>query len=327
MYLVTGGAGFIGSHIVRRIATMGKRVRVLDNFSFGKEKNLWGLEHEVELVSGDLLDLETVQKATEGVEVVFHQAALRSVPFSVENPHLVNRVNVEGTLNVLIAARDMGVRRVVYASSSSVYGDAPSLPKKEKQTPRPISPYAVSKLAGEHYCRVFTTLYGLETVCLRYFNVFGPGQDPDSQYAAVVPRFIVGTLHGETLQVHGDGLQSRDFAYIENVVDANLLAAQSQEANGCVFNIGHGKAHTLMDVIDLLRQVMRSELRWVHSPERPGDVRQTLADISQAKRHLGYRPRISFEEGITETVKYFAREADVLSRRRPRGDDYADYRA
>ncbi len=310
MYLVTGGAGFIGSHILRRIVTMGKRVRTLDNFSFGKKENLSGLENRVEVFSGDLLDPEIVHKAMEGVEVVFHQAALRSVPFSVENPHLVNRVNVEGTLNVLIAARDRGVRRIIYASSSSAYGDGPSLPKKEKQMPRPISPYAVSKLVGEYYCRVFTRLYGLETVSLRYFNVYGPGQDPESQYAAVIPRFIDAALRGETLQIHGDGLQSRDFTYIENVVDANMLAAQSQEANGGVFNIGQGKAHTLIDLIDLLRQVTRKELRWVHTPERPGDVRHTLADISQSKRRLGYRPRVSFEDGIAETVEYFRRRTE-----------------
>ncbi|MBI3060102.1 MAG: NAD-dependent epimerase/dehydratase family protein, partial [Deltaproteobacteria bacterium] len=216
MYLVTGGAGFIGSHITQRLVAMGERVRVLDNFSFGKQENLRGLEDKVEVIFGDLLDQGVVQKAMEGVEVVFHQAALRSVPFSVENPALVNRVNVEGTVNVLVAARDSGVRRVVYASSSSVYGNGLVLPKSEQQIPSPISPYAVSKLTGEYYCKVFTELYGVETVSLRYFNVYGPRQDPNSQYAAVIPRFIRWAFRGEPMEVHGDGLQSRDFTYIDN---------------------------------------------------------------------------------------------------------------
>ena len=308
MYLVTGGAGFIGSHIVQRIVAMGERVRVFDNFSSGKRENLGGLEHKVEVIFGDLLDQDVVRKAMEGVEVVFHQAALRSVPFSVENPALVNRVNVEGTVNVLVAARDARARRVVYASSSSVYGDSLELPKSEQSLARPISPYAVSKLAGEYYCRVFSQLYGLETVSLRYFNVYGPRQDPTSQYAAVIPSFIYGSLRGEPLEVHGDGLQSRDFTYIDNVVTANLLAAQCRDGIGEAFNVGQGSAHTLLDLTNLLQDILGMELRLLHTRGRPGDVRHTLANISKAERCLHYKPEVSFEEGIVRTACYFTGE-------------------
>jgi UDP-glucose 4-epimerase len=308
MYLVTGGAGFIGSHIVQKIVTMGERVRVFDNFSSGKRENLHGLENKIEVIFGDLLDEGVVRKAMDGVEVVFHQAALRSVPFSVENPAAVNRVNVEGTVNILIAARDARVRRVVYASSSSVYGDSLELPKSEQSLPRPISPYAVSKLAGEYYCRVFSQLYGLETVSLRYFNVYGPRQDPTSQYAAVIPRFIHWSLRGEPLEVHGDGLQSRDFTYIDNVVTANMLAAQCSDGIGEAFNVGQGSAHNLLDLANLLQDIFGMELRLLHTSSRPGDVRHTLADISKAKRCLGYKPHISFEEGIVRTARYFTDE-------------------
>jgi UDP-glucose 4-epimerase len=308
MYLVTGGAGFIGSHIVQKIVTMGERVRVFDNFSSGKRENLHGLENKIEVIFGDLLDEGVVRKAMDGVEVVFHQAALRSVPFSVENPAAVNRVNVEGTVNILIAARDARVRRVVYASSSSVYGDSLELPKSEHSVPRPVSPYAVSKLAGEYYCRVFSQLYGLETVSLRYFNVYGPRQDPNSQYAAVIPRFIHWSIRGEPLEVHGDGLQSRDFTYIDNVVSANLQAAQCSNGIGEVFNVGQGSAHTLLDLANLLQDILGMELRLLHTRGRPGDVRHTLADISKARRCLIYKPHVSFEEGIVRTARYFTDE-------------------
>jgi len=308
MYLVTGGAGFIGSHIVQQLVTKGERVRVLDNFSFGKQENLRGMENQVEVFLGDLLDQPVVRKAMEGVEVVFHQAALRSVPLSVKDPVLVNRVNVEGTVNVLVAARDTGVRRVVYASSSSVYGDSKVLPKNERQIPIPISPYAVSKLSGEHYCKVFTKLYGLETVGLRYFNVYGPRQDPSSEYAAVIPRFIHWALRGEPLEVHGDGRQSRDFTYIDNVVNANLLAAHCLDGIGEAFNVGQGHSQTLLDLIELLQEILNIELRLLHTSGRDGDVRHTLADISESERCLGYRPQFSFEEGIVETVEHFAKQ-------------------
>jgi UDP-glucose 4-epimerase len=305
VYLVTGGAGFIGSHIVARLASTGEKVRVFDNLEYGTLENLRGLEDRVETITGDLTDPPALRDAMAGVNIVFHQAALRSVPFSVENPALVNRVNVEGTLNVLIAARDAGVRRVVYASSSSVYGNIARLPKSEDFTPEPASPYAVSKLAGEYYCKVFTELYGVETVSLRYFNVFGPRQDPNSQYSAVLPRFIEAALRGAPLEIHGDGLQSRDFTYIDNVVDANLLASQSNDAAGKVFNVGQHRAVTLLDVVELLKGMIGPELRWSHLEARSGDVKHSLADISRAEHSLGYRPKVTFEEGLRRTVEYF----------------------
>lgn len=312
MYLVTGGAGFIGSHIARKLVAMGERVRVLDNFFSGKIENLEGLEEIIEVIRGDILDPAVLKKAMQEVQVVLHQAALRSVPFSVENPALVNRVNVEGTLNVLIAARDAGVRRVVYASSSSVYGNSRLLPKNEQQLPSPISPYAVSKLTGEYYCGVFTELYGVETVSLRYFNVYGPRQDPNSQYAAVIPRFIRWASLSEPLEVHGDGLQSRDFTYIDNVVSANLLAAHCRDGIGQAFNVGQGSAHTLLDLVHLLQDILGMALQVRHTPGRAGDVRHTLADVSNAERCLAYKPLVSFEEGIGRTVRYFSEQKQPM---------------
>jgi UDP-glucose 4-epimerase len=244
----------------------------------------------------------------EGVEVVFHQAALRSVPLSVNNPTLVNRVNVEGTLNIFTAARDAGVKRVVYASSSSVYGKGAMLPKSEHDTPGPISPYGVSKLTGEYYAKVFTDLYGLETIGLRYFNVYGPRQDPKSQYAAVIPLFIQWAFRGEPLEVHGDGLQSRDFTYIDNVVQANLQAAHSKLGSGGVFNVGEGKTHTLLELVDLLEEIIGTKLKLLHTAERAGDIRYTRAEISESQRCLGYRPQVSFEEGLVKTVEYFGKQ-------------------
>jgi UDP-glucose 4-epimerase len=310
MYLVTGGAGFIGSHIVQKLVCMGERVRVMDNLSFGTKANFNGVEAEIDFISGDLLDAEVVAMAMKGIEVVFHQAALRSVPLSVNNPTLVNRVNVEGTLNVFTAARDAGVKRVVYASSSSVYGKGKggTLPKSEHDTPLPISPYGVSKLTGEFYAKVFTDLYGLETVGLRYFNVYGPRQDPKSQYAAVIPLFIQWALRGEPLEVHGDGLQSRDFTYIDNVVQANLQAARSALGSGGVFNVGAGKTHTLLEIVGRLEEIMGKKLKLNHTPERAGDIRYSRAEISEAQRCLGYRPQISFEEGMARTVEYFGKQ-------------------
>jgi UDP-glucose 4-epimerase len=305
LYLITGGAGFIGSHIAEKLVAMGERVRVLDNFSSGKRANLAGLGDKIEIARGDILDLDVVKKAAKGAQLVFHQAALRSVPFSVENPTLVNRVNVEGTLNVLTAARDAGVKRVVYASSSSAYGRGPMQPKKETDTPGPISPYAVSKLAGEYYCKVFSELYGLETVSLRYFNVYGPRQDPNSQYAAVIPRFIQWALQGDALEIHGDGLQSRDFTYIDNVVAANLQAARTQLGIGGAFNVGQGETHALLDLVTVIEKNLQIELKRSHTAARAGDVRFTQADISESKRCLGYNPEVSFEEGLAKTVEFF----------------------
>ena len=321
MHLVTGGAGFIGSHLVNRLVGMGQRVRVLDNFSSGKKDNLSDVENKIELIVGDILDPEALKKAMTGAEVVFHQAALRSVPFSVENPVLVNRVNVEGTLNVLTAALQGGVRRVVYASSSSVYGNGNPLPLNEDQPPHPLSPYAASKLAGEHYCRIFTGLYGLQTVSLRYFNVFGPRQDPTSLYAAVIPRFIHSALRGEPLEIHGDGLQSRDFTYVDNVVSANLLAAYSRHAIGGVFNIGQGRDHTLLDFIKELQRVLGVEVRWVHTESRAGDVRHTRADLTRAERDLAYGATVTFEEGVAKTAASLNRPYSFSRHERPGNGD------
>jgi len=307
MFLVTGGAGFIGSHLAERLLREGHRVRVLDNFSTGKRENLAFAagDPRLDLVAGDITDLATTTRATEGVEVVFHQAAMRSVPRSVDDPLGANATNVTGTLHVLMAAREAKVRRVVYASSSSIYGDRPELPKREDQPPAPISPYAVSKLAGEHYCAVWSRLYGMETVGLRYFNVFGPRQDPTSQYAAVIPRFILWALRGEPLEVHGDGLQSRDFTYVDNVVEANLLAAQLPGVAGEVFNVGCGSRLTLLEIIQLLDGILGRRVKRVHTARRAGDVPHTQADIGKAKRFLGYAPLVEFEEGLRRTVEFF----------------------
>lgn len=304
-YLVTGGAGFIGSHIVAELVHRGERVRVLDNFSTGKEDNLDTVSQDIELIHGDLRDLETVRRAVSGVDYVLHQGALPSVIRSVDDPLTSNACNVVGTLNLLIAARDAGVRRVVYASSSSVYGDSPILPKHEDMRPSPKSPYAVSKLAGEHYCQVFTEVYGLETVCLRYFNVFGPRQDPTSQYAAVIPLFITALLHGEPPVVHGDGLQSRDFTYVTNNVQANLLATTVPGIAGQVFNIACGKSYTLLELLDILRDILGTDVAPIHTLPRPGDVRHSLADITRAQQVLGYEVKVPFEEGLRRTVAWY----------------------
>jgi nucleoside-diphosphate-sugar epimerase len=313
MDLVTGGAGFIGSHLVEELVRRGRRVRVLDNLSTGHRENLAAVADRIDFVEGDILDPEAVRAAMDGVRRVFHQAALRSVPRSVDDPQSSNRVNVEGTLNVLVAARDAGVERVVYASSSSVYGRTDVLPLVETMPPQPVSPYAVSKLAGEYYCQVFTRVYGLPTVGLRYFNVFGPRQDPASQYAAVVPRFIAAAFRGESLEIHGDGLQSRDFTYVGNVVAANCLAAQSDRAAGEAFNVACGHQHTLMDIVERLRGLNGPDgppLRWHHTPDRPGDVRHTRADITKARRLLDYAPATDFEEGLAITIASMRESGD-----------------
>jgi UDP-glucose 4-epimerase len=310
MDLVTGGAGFIGSHLVEELVRRGGSVRVLDNLSTGHLKNLDAVLDRIDFVEGDILDEDAVHAAMRGVRRVFHQAALRSVPRSVDDPLSSNRVNVDGTLNVLTAARVAGVERVVYASSSSVYGAAEALPLREDQTPRPVSPYAVSKLAGEHYCQVFTRVYGLPTVGLRYFNVFGPRQSPESQYAAVIPRFIAAALRSESLEVHGDGLQSRDFTHVRNVVAANCLAAERADAVGEVFNVACGRQYSLMDIIQILGREPLSGTRlihWHHAPARPGDVRHTQADLTKAARGLGYQVLVGFEAGLRDTVATVSR--------------------
>lgn len=310
MYLVTGGAGFIGSHLVDALLERGAAVRVFDNFSTGSRSHLAHVADRIEVVEADLRDEQAVRRAMEGVTHVLHQAALRSVERSVDDPLASDEVNVHGTLHVLVAARDAGtVRRVVYASSSSVYGDNETLPKREDLTPSPVSPYAVSKLAAEHYCRVFTKLYGLETVSLRYFNVFGPRQNPASRYAAVVPLFMRAALRGEPLEVHGDGEQSRDFTFIEDVVQANLRALEAEGAAGEVFNIACGARHSLLEMIAVIERLAGRALERRHVAPRRGDVRHTLADIDKARRLLGYEPRVSFEEGLRRTWEAMAAAA------------------
>lgn len=306
LYLVTGGAGFIGSHVVERLVALSHRVRVLDDLSEGRRENLASVWERIEFLEGDVRDLALVRRAMQGVEYVLHQAALRSVPRSVADPITTTEVNVLGTVNVLRAAQEAGVRRVVFASSSSVYGDVSELPLRETQTPRPISPYAVSKLVGEYYCALFTKLYGLETVSLRYFNVFGPRQDPHSEYAAVIARFIRAALRGEPLEIHGDGEQSRDFTYVENVVEANLRAAVAPGIAGEVFNIGCGERYSVLQVKAHLERILGRSLPARHTPPRQGDMRHTQADLSRAEEKLGYRPLISFEEGLRRTVEFFA---------------------
>ncbi len=303
LYLVTGGAGFIGSNIAEGLLRRGDRVRVFDNFSTGRRENLANLD--VEVVEGDLRDPAAVGRAVDGVEGVFHEAALRSVPRSVDDPMSTNDVNVGGTLHLLMACREAKVRRVVYASSSSAYGDDPTLPKVETLPANPISPYAVSKLAAEHYCRTFARLYGLETVSLRYFNVFGPRQNPESKYSAVIPRFLQLALENEPLEIHGDGEQSRDFTYIDNVVQGNLLAMDTPGVSGEVFNVACGTRHSLLAIADAIGAFLGRELPRRHTPSRAGDVRHTLADITKAQERLGFRPEVNFADGIRRTCEYF----------------------
>jgi UDP-glucose 4-epimerase len=304
LYVVTGGAGFIGSNVAEALVRRGDRVRVFDNFSTGRRENVDALQG-IEVVEGDLRDLSQVQRAVAGAEGVFHQAALRSVPRSVDDPVSTNDVNVGGTLNLLMACREAGVRRVVYASSSSAYGDDPALPKVETLPANPISPYAVAKLAAEHYCRTFARLYGLETVSLRYFNVFGPRQNPESKYSAVIPRFLQLALQHEPLEIHGDGEQSRDFTYIDNVVQGNLRAMETPGVSGEVFNIACGTRHSLLAIADAIGAFLGRDLPRQHTPPRAGDVKHTLADISKAVRLLGYNPEVAFAEGIRRSCEYF----------------------
>ena len=304
-YLVTGGAGFIGSHIVEALVRRGDRVRVLDDFSTGKRENLDGSWEEVEFIEGSLTDADMVRDAVDGVDFVLHQGALPSVPRSVADPARSNEVNVSGTLNVLIAARDAGVRRVVYAASSSAYGDSTTLPKHEGLPPNPLSPYAASKLAGEHYCRAFYQVYDLDTVCLRYFNVFGPRQDPASQYAAVIPKFVTMMLRGERPTIFGDGTQSRDFTYVSDVAQANLRACDAPDAaSGQVLNVACGERHTLLELVALLNGILGTQLAPVLSAPRPGDVQHSLADIARACALIGFRPEVPFEEGLSRTVAW-----------------------
>jgi UDP-glucose 4-epimerase len=302
--LVTGGGGFIGSNVVRALLARGDEVSVLDNFSTGSRMNLAGLEHDVQLVEGDLRSYERVHAAIRGVEVVFHQGALPSVPRSVQDPLTTTAVNVEGTLNVLLAARDEGVRRIVNASSSSVYGNTGPLPRVETQAPDPISPYAVAKLAAERFCTSFSRVYGMEIVSLRYFNVFGPRQDPTSQYAAVVPRFIRAVADGEAVTIYGDGEQSRDFTFVDNVVSANLLAADAPEVAGEILNVGTGGSVTVNALADAIGALLDRPVAKAYEPARKADVNASWADLGAAERLLGYRPQVDFANGLRRTADY-----------------------
>jgi UDP-glucose 4-epimerase len=302
LYLITGGSGFIGSHIAAALCTRGERVRILDNFSTGNRENL-KVVPAAEVLEGDVRSYHVVREAVEGCDFVLHQAALPSVPRSVKDPITSNEVNVVGTLNVLNAARDAKVSRLIYASSSSIYGRNPALPKREDMMPQPMSPYAVSKLAGEHYCRSFFELYGFETVMLRYFNVFGPRQDPTSQYSAVIPIFISRMQRGETLLVNGDGTQTRDFTFVDNIVEANLVACDAPEAVGRVFNIAAGARHSLLALIETLEDILGKPSEKQYCPTRVGDVPHSYASIEAAEEALGYVPTVAFSEGLERTVR------------------------
>jgi UDP-glucose 4-epimerase len=296
--LVTGGGGFIGSNLARALVDRGDDVCILDNFSTGNRANLAELTGNVEVVEGELRSYERVHAATRGVEVVFHQGALPSVPRSVQDPLTTSAVNVEGTLNVLLAARDEGVRRIVFASSSSVYGNSGELPRVETANPDPISPYGVSKLAAERYCVSFSRVYELETVALRYFNVFGPNQDPTSQYSAVIPRFVTAIAGGRPVPIYGDGDQRRDFTYVDNVIEANLLAAEAERANGAVLNIATGRSTSVNQLAEVIGRLLDRPVEREEHPPRPGDVRDSWADIDRAQKVLGWEPRVSLEAGL-----------------------------
>jgi nucleoside-diphosphate-sugar epimerase len=312
-YLVTGGAGFIGSHIVEALLARGGKVTVLDDLSTGRRENLDAVikgaprgSSPPDFIEGDIRDRRVVERALGGVTHVLHQAALPSVQRSVEDPLSSHEVNASATIGLLEAARRLGVSRFVYASSSSAYGDTPTLPKAESMAPMPLSPYAVSKLAGEHYCRAYHRLYGLETISLRYFNVFGPRQDPNSQYAAVIPNFIGAAVRGESPRIYGDGLQSRDFTYVDNAIEANLKACDAPaHAAGGVYNVACGSSSTLLDIIRLLERILGKAIHPVHEADRAGDVRHSLASIDEAQKDLGYRPGVGLEEGLRRTVDRF----------------------
>ncbi|MFZ1157697.1 MAG: SDR family oxidoreductase [Candidatus Sulfotelmatobacter sp.] len=307
LYLITGIGGFIGSSLARALLARNEQVRGVDNFATGKRENLQEILPRIDFREADILDLDAMHKACAGVDYVLHQAAIPSVPKSVLDPIGSNRANVDGTVNVLVAARDAKVKRVVYAASSSAYGDTPTLPKHEAMTPDPISPYAVAKLASERYMISFFRCYGLETVSLRYFNIFGPHQDPSSQYSGVLAKFISQMLRGERPSIYGDGEQSRDFTYIDNAVEANLLAchAPASQAAGKVFNVATGRRVTLNETFQLLRNMTSYKGQPNYGPERGGDIKHSLADISQAEKYLGYKPKVDFEAGLLRTVEWY----------------------
>jgi len=308
-FLVTGGAGFIGSHIVDALVKNGDKVKVIDDFSSGVRENLEDSIGKIELIEGDIRDKALVNKAIEDVDYVLHQAALRSVPKSLENPELYNDVNINGTLNILTAAKASGVKRVVAASSSSIYGETDRLPEKEDFYPLLISPYALTKLAAEYYSRIFSQIYGLETVNLRYFNVFGPRQSLENQYAVVIPKFITCMLKDEAPPVHGDGKQTRDFSYIENVVHANIKSATAPGIKCEVFNIACGKAYSVLDIVKYVNKILKKTIEPKLGPVRQGDVKHTLADITKARKLINFEPKIGFKEGLIKTIDYFSKIA------------------
>lgn len=304
--VVTGGAGFIGSHLADKLATRGYHVVILDDLSTGKKENIAGLlsQNNVKFVEGSVTDLPLLQELFQNVDYVFHQAAIPSVPRSIENPQASHKTNITGTLNVLLAARDNGIKKVVYASSSSVYGDTPTLPKREDMPPNPQSPYAVTKLAGEYYCQAFQKIYGLPTVCLRYFNVYGARQDPTSQYAAVIPRFMNRVSQGNPPTVFGDGEQTRDFTFVKDVIEANILAAESDVTG--IYNIGRGESVSINQLAELVIKLIGDNIKPVHGQPRPGDIRHSLADISRAKE-FGYAGKYNLKEGLKETIRVMNR--------------------
>jgi len=314
VYLITGIAGFIGSSLARELVQRGEQVRGVDNFSTGKRENLAQILGQVEFHEADLLDLDAMKSACAGVDYVLHQAAIPSVPKSVLDPIGSHRANVDGTLNVLVAARDARVKRVIYAASSSVYGDTPTLPKHERMTPGPISPYAVAKLASEHYMTSFYRCYGLETVALRYFNIFGPRQDPSSPYSGVIAKFITQMLAGRQPTIFGDGEQSRDFTYIDNAVEANLLACKgpAQQVAGKVFNVATGRRVTLNETFKFLQTLTSHSGSPIYGAERSGDIKHSLADISAAEEHLGYKPTVNVEDGLRHTVAWYRSQGHAV---------------
>lgn len=309
--LVTGGAGFIGSHIAQGLVTQGARVRVIDNLSTGRMENIEAIGSKVDFIRGDLADEKAVRKAVEGVEVIFHEAALPSVPRSVANPRETHLACVDGTFNLLLAAKEAGVRRLIYAASSSAYGDQPTLPKVETMRPEPLSPYAAAKLVGEYYCQVFYRSYNFETVCLRYFNVFGPRQDPSSPYSGVVSRFLEFLTKSARPIIYGDGEQTRDFTYISNVVDANMLAAEGDKAVGQLINIANGEQVSINELFRLLQQITgQHDVEPEYQAARTGDITHSLADVSRARELLGYAPTVGLAEGLQATTEWFARRQD-----------------
>jgi nucleoside-diphosphate-sugar epimerase len=304
-FLVTGGAGFIGSNICKRLVSQGCFVRVVDNLSTGKKSNLADIIDKIEFIEADMGDEDVARSAMKDIDFCLHQGALPSVPRSVDNPAATHQHCLNATFTLLLAARDAGLKRFVYASSSSAYGDTPTLPKIETMPPQPLSPYAAAKLASEYYAKVFYTVFGLETISLRYFNVFGPHQDPTSQYAAAIPAFVTAILKDQQPTIYGDGEQSRDFTYVDNVVDANLLATHAKKTSGQVINIACGQAVTVNETIDIINELLGRDTKPIYAAPRPGDVKHSLADISLAKKTIGYKPKVSFRDGLQKAIGWY----------------------